>query len=210
MLRKLAFAAPVLVVVAAAIGCGGKVDVSLLPVCPSDGTCTSDCKETVTDCSGTYDLSCTCDATGKAQCPELGMPKCANDCDQLLSNHSASCSVEGEKCLSPVQDACLGGPTLYCTCESGHFFCDSPPPDCNQPSCPPPSQVQPGLSCSGMGLCPTDQPILDCDGNVAGYVECSCMGGTFGDCIAPPPPSCIDGGPILVDAGTFDGGQPDQ
>jgi hypothetical protein len=208
MLPKPLLAAAPVVLLAAALGCGGKVDTSLLPECPANGSCTSDCKQTVTDCAGTHELACTCDPSGVAQCPDPGAPNCQNDCDALMQNPSASCSIEGEKCLAPMQNSCLNAPTLYCTCVGGTFSCDVPPPNCPEPVCPAPSQVHYGAPCNGFGLCPTDQTVTDCDGNVVGVVECSCMNGTFGECVAPPMPDCPDAGPPL-DAGVFDGGGTD-
>jgi hypothetical protein len=197
--RTLAALIPVSLVALATLDCGGQIDPNLLPACPSDGTCTSDCKQTVTDCAGAHELACTCDSTGHAQCPELGAPQCQNDCDALMQGQSA-CSIEGETCVAPMQNSCIDAPTLYCTCESGQFFCPAPPMDCPKPACPPPDQVKPGATCAGVELCDTTQSVTDCDGNVVGVVECSCVGGTFGDCISPPVPVCV------ADGGTPDGG----
>jgi len=184
----------------ATLDCGGKTDTSLLPACPANGTCSGDCKQTITDCAGTHELACACDANGIQQCPELGMPNCQSDCDALMQGHVFTCSNEGEKCESPTQLACLDAPTLYCTCHSGTFVCDQPP-SCPSPpsSCPAPDQVKPGAACAGFGTCDTDQQIVDCQGNPVGVVQCSCMGGTIGDCIAPPTPVCT------ADAGSPDG-----
>jgi len=199
MLRKIATAAvPFALVALASLDCGGKLDTSLLPVCPSDGTCSSECKEVVTDCSGTHELACTCDSSGRAICPELGAPNCQNDCDALMQQQKYTCSIEGERCMAPYQTGCMGSPTLYCTCSSGQFVCevpsDCPPP----PACPPPDQVAPGATCYGFGMCDTNQFVYDCEGNLIGDVQCSCMNGTFGDCISPPTPPCA------IDAGSAD------
>jgi hypothetical protein len=196
--RNLAvLALPLALVALASLDCGGKLDTSLLPECSPNGPCSGDCKETVTDCAGTHELACTCDSTGHAQCPELGAPNCQNDCDALMKGAS-SCSIEGEKCVSPEQVACIDAPTLYCTCKSGQFVCDVPSPNCPTPACPPPDQVKPGAPCAGYGLCDTNQFVTDCYGNVVGDVQCGCMNGTFGDCIAPPTPICT------MDAGSGD------
>ncbi len=196
--QKLAFiAVPLALTAFASLDCGGKLDTSLLPVCPSDGTCISECKQVVTDCSGTYDLACNC-VNGQAACPELGAPACQSDCNALMQNHQYTCSIEGERCPSPDQNSCLDAPELFCTCSGGHFACDVPPMNCPPPSCPSPDQVTPGGSCAGFETCATNQTVLDCDGNVAGYVECTCNNGTFGDCFGPPVPPCA------VDAGWAD------
>ena len=128
-------------------------------------------------------------------------PQQNSDCDKLLNDHTFSCSVEGEKCLSPAQDSCIDAKTLYCTCESGQFSCEVPSPNgCTTPACPPPDQVKAGDPCSAGELhCPTDFPVTGCDGNVAGYEECSCDFTGMFTCTAPPMPPCA------MDAGATGG-----
>ncbi|HSQ66859.1 MAG TPA: hypothetical protein VLM85_26750 [Polyangiaceae bacterium] len=197
--RNLTVAAfPIVLAALATLDCGGKLDTSLLPACPYDGTCSSDCKQTFTDCSGTHELACTCDATGHAQCPELGAPNCQSDCDALMHG-STTCNIEGEKCPSPEQVACLDAPTLYCTCESGQFVCDVPSPNCPTPACPPPDQVKPGAACAmSYGMCQSNIAVTDCNGNLVGYEECSCGSNGVYECSSPPMPPCA------VDAGSAD------
>ncbi len=200
--RKIALVAlPFTFVAFASLDCGGKLDTSLLPVCPSDGTCSSDCKQVVTDCSGTYDLACNC-VNGQAACPELGAPACQSDCNALMNNHQYTCSIEGERCPSPSQNSCLDAPELYCTCSGGQFACDVPPMNCPAPVCPSPDQVVSGASCAGFETCPTSQVAYDCQGNAVGYVECSCTNGVFGNCYGSTPPCAIDAGAdaIFIDA----------
>lgn len=189
---------PLALVAFASLDCGGKMDG--LPACPADGTCSSDCKQTFSDCSGTYDLTCTCDTTGHAQCPELGAPNCQPDCDALMQG-TMTCSIEGERCMSPTQLACVDGPTLYCTCESGQFVCDAPnTPTCPPPpdACPPSDQVEPGAPCmTGAGTCTSTVWVTDCNGNSVGYYQdCSCNSQGYFECISPPVPLCpVDAGP---------------
>lgn len=194
--RNFVFAAlPIAFVAVATLHCGGALDTSLLPDCPSDGSCSSDCKTTVTDCEGSHQLSCACDSSGHAQCPELGAPNCQQDCNSL-SQGNRTCSIEGERCASPEQSACVDAPTLYCTCESGEFVCDVPLNKCGPPPCPPPEQVQPGAACSfGQSLCESSITVSDCNGNVIGNVACSCGTNGFFECETPNPPPCdVDGG----------------
>lgn len=120
-----------------------------------------------------------------------------NDCDSL-QNGQTTCSTEGETCAAPMQSACVGAPTLYCTCEGGQFDCPAPPPTCPEPACPPPDQVTPGGPCNGFMVCDTNQTVTDCDGNTVGVVQCQCAMGSFGECTSPPAPVC-----------TFDAGMAD-
>lgn len=186
---------PVSLVALATLDCSGKIDANALPACSLDGTCTGDCKETVTDCEGAHVLACTCNSAGHAQCPELKKPQCQSDCDALLQGQSA-CSTEGEKCVAPMQLACVGAPTLYCTCSGGQFYCPAPSTcPTTTPACPPPEVVEPGAPCTGSGLCTTNQHITDCDGKFVGMVQCSCTNGTIGDCTSPPVCSADAGSP---------------
>ena len=199
MLARTLVLVPVLAL--ATLDCGGKTDTTLMPPCPADGTCSGECKQTITDCMGTHELACSCDSNGIQQCDELGMPSCQADCNSLMHGQY-TCEAEGEKCESPTQLACLDAPTLYCTCHSGTFVCDEPSPNCPSPpsSCPAPDQVKPGAACTGFATCDTNQEVYDCQGNPVGVVQCSCMNGTIGDCFSPPTPPCD------ADAGPPDGG----
>ena len=118
------------------------------------------------------------------------------DCASLMNDHDYSCGTEGERCESPVQDACVGAATLYCTCENGKFVCDVPKMDCGGPTCPSPDQVKPGAACSYSTVpCASTIPITDCDGNVTGYEQCSCGSNGMYECTSPPTPPCaIDAG----------------
>ena len=193
----LSVALPLAFVAVATLHCGGALDTTDLPECPSDGTCTSACKATVTDCTGAHTVSCTCDSSGYAECAEFGEPDCQVDCTSLLHGDS-TCSVQGERCVSPTQSACLDATTLYCTCESGQFVCDVPTDKCGPPptKCPPPDEVQPGAPCStSLGTCDSSITVSDCEGNVIGNVACSCGSNGFFECESPPTPPCdVDGG----------------
>jgi hypothetical protein len=199
MLAKIASTAAVALTFLS-LACGGREDTSLLPICPSDGTCTGDCKVVSQTCEGTQELACTCDASG-VHCPEIGTPACQQDCNSLAEHMDMTCSVEGEVCPSPDQTACGYDSTtpLTCTCSSGQFVCEAP--TCPPPSpskCPPPSEVVPGGSCQTFLACDSDQPVLDCQGKSIGTVGCTCIGGHWSGCYPLPPP--------CADAGTPDGG----
>jgi hypothetical protein len=90
---------------------------------------------------------------------------------------------------------CDGNP-LDCTCAGGSWVCQEPPPCiAPQPVCPAPSAVQEGFTCdvSSGTSCVTDDPIVDCEGDVTGYLSCVCTGGTWA-CPFPPVQTCEDAG----------------
>ncbi len=115
---------------------------------------------------------------------------------------AGACNDPGLTCSGSVSfPTCNGnGSTLVqCTCSAGVWQCpvfsggiDCPPP---QPTCPGPSQVQPNAFCqpsSGL-VCPSDIPVVGCDGQPMGYVSCTCPNGNW-SCETPGPLCPVDAG----------------
>jgi hypothetical protein len=179
--------AVVAVTIGAALHCGGKIDATLLPDCPTDGTCTSACRVTIKSECGSYFDECAC-SSGKLECtPSGGAPldDCMpTDCAGTVDT-GARCSTKGTRCVASVQTACYGnGIDRMCTCDGARFSCDPPPPDCApppnpppQPDCPMPKFVKQGGLCTGLAQC-AREPQRDCNGNLT-KSWCVCAGGRW-------------------------------
>jgi hypothetical protein len=197
----------------AAIACGGRVDGIVGDgggACPSPavvengGACDAggrSCPATETGCDGNP-IDCTCSG-GSWACPEP--PPCIGPqpvCPTQATPGTA-CPVSQQGCVvSTSVDYCGVFEELSCTCEltgsSLAWDCDEPPPppDCNDAgACPSPSAVEEGFACdvSSGTSCVTDDPIVDCDGDVTGYISCECSGGSWA-CPFPPVMNCQDAG----------------
>ena len=181
--------------------CGGRVDATNLPDCPTNlvGACAVEatCKQTTTDCAGTHELSCQCDGS-RWVCPQLGAPSCANDCAN--AHQGGACSSKNLTCDAPTQPICPG-PIHYkdtCTCDGAHFVCSIT--DCNEPPpplplCPPPSAVSNGGSCSVPEGSMSCQGTEQCGDGTSAAIDCSCMSGHwFCEAFVDPCMSNADGG----------------
>lgn len=105
-----------------------------------------------------------------------------------------TCDGEG----APVQCTCGSsepgrGATWQCAEFSGGISCPPPPPP---PSCPAPSYVTQGAACSTEPQlsCQSDIAISGCNGQPSGFVDCSCLNGSW-SCAQAGGPACI------IDAG---------
>lgn len=183
------------------IHCGGRVDAPA--DCPTNltGACSTNaaCTQHVTDCSGSYDVTCTC-SNGAWSCPkQAGCPNpCAN------ARQGASCGSEGLFC--PQTDAPKCGapqPSGGCTCTKGRFSCIQTACPVPPPVCPPPSTIEEGGVCSGNGTCGGE---LSCPQGGTVGVQYDCVNGRwqmweyFADPCETIQPD--DGGVIIVDAGS--------
>lgn len=180
--------------------CGGRVDSSALPDCPTNlvGACPVEgtCKQTVTDCAGAHELSCQCDGS-RWVCPQLGAPNCPNECAN--ARQGGSCSTKNLQCDAATQPVCKG-PMHYkdfCTCDGAHFVCSitdctEPPPI---PMCPPPSAVSNGGSCSVPEGSISCQGVEQCGNGTTAAIDCSCMSGRwFCEAFVDPCADSVDGG----------------
>ena len=180
--------------------CGGRVDSTTLPDCPTNlvGACPVEgtCKQTTTDCAGTHELACQCDGS-KWICPELGAPQCANECANAAQG--AACTTKNLSCPMPSPPLCKGAPTGgdMCLCDGSHFVCTitddcMPPPT---PVCPPANVVSSGGACSdpsGMLSCPG---YVQCGDGSTADISCSCTGGHwYCESFADPCMTTMDGG----------------
>ncbi len=125
-----------------------------------------------------------------------------------------ACGASGLSCpLGTITD-CNGNPrTLQCFCDGAQWTCERvPTSDCAPPtSCPDPSTIYPGTSCSvsiGQTCYSTDIPSYGCGGSMpppsSGTCTCtpngwSCPQGPVPPCIAPQP--CPD--PYTVYPNTY-------
>jgi hypothetical protein len=101
------------------------------------------------------------------------------------------CSPDGLACPTDqtIPD-CNGNPqTFDCICQNGSWFCDGPGGgDCPNPyPCPAPQDVVPTAGCNFPGnlRCDSATPYYDCNGNVAGYLQCNCDQSEW-SCPRPP------------------------
>lgn len=178
--------------------CGGRVDATALPDCPTNlvGACAVEatCKQTTTDCAGTHELACQCDGS-RWVCPQLGAPLCANECAN--AHRGGTCSINNLECPATTQPVCPG-PIHYkdtCTCDGAHFVCSVT--DCIDPPhpvCPPPSAVSEGGSCSPSSSA-TCEGIEQCGDGSTASIGCSCMSGHWScEALVDPCMGLPDGG----------------
>jgi len=140
--------------------------------------------------------------------------------------NGVACSPDGITCLSAetITDCNGNASPIDCDCQGGQWFCDGPGPGpCPQPVCPQAQQVVPNTSCSVSSqlTCASATPYYDCNGNVAGDLQCNCNSDQWfcpePDVICPtdggagcPPPASIQSGEGCNDYNTTCPGNPTQ
>lgn len=173
--------------------CGGRVDGASPAGCPADlsAACSSGdtCDETVTDCAGTFNLTCECNG-GAWACPAYGAA-CSSECEGAAEG--TSCTTPNLSCPGPTQCAAAPG-TDTCLCDGAHFTCTTTACPAPGPACPPPSEVQSGVACSAPPSTWCAGVVACGDGSTA-ETDCSCDDGRwFCESFANPCMSVADGG----------------
>ncbi len=146
---------------------------------------------------------------GAGDAGDGGNPACPTP---AVVGGARACNDPGLTCSGAVDmPTCngTGGTTLVqCTCSNGVWSCPVFAGACPGPipTCPGPSQVQPNGFCQpSSGLyCPSDIPIVACDGQPMGYVSCTCPSGTW-SCEAPGPLCPVDAGACPPPDSTYAG-----
>jgi hypothetical protein len=159
-------------------------------------------------------IQCTC-TDGSWFCPEPECPVGCPDPSEVVPG--GSCGLPSSlSCASntPIV-TCDGTPVgnLQCQCFSGQWECPEPGPDC-QPdggpgTCPPPQQVQDGVTCNAAPgeTCPGNPQV--CDGQVD-YDAFECQSGVWTD-VATTVCEGPDGGPVdASDDGWSEDGGPSE
>ena len=167
-MRRLAWALVAAAPLLAVLACGGRTD----RVVGDDGGCTgTGCSA---QCPATFQAGTPCDPATQSVCT---IPLPGTTCNGGAISETCSCQASG-----------AGG---------GTWSCAVPPtpdcPDAEPPVCPAPSSIQPGAACLPAPTtgCPSNVPIVDCTGQIQGYVTCDCEVGSWA-CIDPGPPECVD------------------
>jgi hypothetical protein len=192
--------------VVAAFACGGRVDGIAgdgggscpQPVAIQDGFSCSEngqsCPSAEPGCDGPLYCSCSGGSWSCVAPPCVPPPPV---CPTTVQAGSA-CLTSQRGCVASASVTdCAGMPImLSCDCEQDGWVCEGTVPGCaDAQACPSPSAVQEGFACdlvSGTS-CVTDDPIVDCDGDVTGYISCACSGGTWA-CPFTPVMNCQDAG----------------
>jgi len=135
------------------------------------------------------------DGNGPPACPVTGDVQPGASCDYATMGN----------CLAPYQAVVCGGIDETGSCSCVQNMGSDPVWECNAPAthcaeagptgCPEPAAITPGLGCdtSSSLSCPSEVPIVNCDGQVEGAESCSCLAATW--VCGGPQPFCIDAGP---------------
>jgi hypothetical protein len=198
LLRSLVLAVPVL----AALACGGRVDGVGGGACPVPASIQNgvacyasgqSCPSAESGCLGNpVECSCSGGAWSCVLPPCVPPPVCPT-----TTTAGSACPASEQGCVaSATIEACGVTTTVSCDCQQGAWVCEGTGKDCpDAQACPSPSSVQEGDACDVSGMsCASDDPIVDCNGDITGYYSCNCAGGSW-QCPFPPVMSCDAGGP---------------